>query len=309
MSEMLYRKHRPSTLDGFFGNTTVKKSLQSKIKNQKIPQVIMFFGEYGCGKTTLARILANETGCSDIDLEEVDIGVFTGVDHSRKIRDQMFIKPRGGKVRVWILDEIQEATTTSQRALLKALEEPPSYVYVFLCTTEPNKLISTLKSRFVQYSISPLPDKVMKKVVSHIVQKEEVRIPEEVVDQIVKDSLGHSRDALNILEKVIHLEEKNMLRAAKREASKQNQTIDLCKSIMKKSNWGEIAEILRGLDEDPERIRRFVIKYFSTVLLRGNPLGAIVLENFQQPLYTNGYPGLVFQTYSTYIDLQEPNSR
>lgn len=309
----LARKYRPSTLDEFYGNSVLKNTLKSLITRNKIPQQILFFGPKGCGKTTLSRLCARYLNCSEFDLKEIDVADFRGIDSVREIRRTMGTKPMKGAVKVYILDEVallgrggDSAKNEAQSCLLKALEEPPKHVYFFLCTTDPQNLISTLKSRCVQYQVSTLSPKQIVDLLNHVCEQERVELPKKVSVQIARDSLGHPRDALKILEKIIHLNEDDMLEAAQQEAEKREQTITLCRALMEKKSWKQIADILKNIDEDPEAVRRKIRGYFASVLLNDNAVGFIVLDTFKQAFYnTDGRNELIRGCYEAWSELNE----
>ncbi len=309
----LARKHRPTTLNEFFGNNTLKNTLQTLFRLNKIPQQILFHGPRGCGKTTLARLCAKQLNCSDFDLKEIDVADFRGIDSVRDIRRTMGTSPMNGKVKVYIMDEVallgrggDSSKNEAQSCLLKALEEPPKHVYFFLCTTDPQNLIPTLKSRCVQYQVSTLTPKQIFEIINNICKKEDKQIPKKVSLQIAKDSLGHPREALKILEKIIYLDEDKMLEAAQQEAEKREQTISLCRALMGNKTWKQIADILKNIDEDPEAVRRKIRGYFASVLLNGNVSGFIILDVFKQAFYnTDGRNELIRGCYEIWSELNE----
>ena len=191
-------------------------------------------------------------------------------------------------------------TNDAQNALLKALEDTPSHVYFILCTTDPQKLIVTIKGRCSQFQVHPLSDRQMFKLLRHVVKAEEDTLHKEVYDQIIQDSLGHPRNALQILEQVLNVESEKRLMTAKRSAEIQSQSIELCRALIDTSGWKKVANILEGLkNEDSENIRRAILGYCQAILLKGiNNQAGLVMEYMIEPFYNTGYPGLVFACYS-----------
>lgn len=301
----LYNRYRPNTLEEIQGNTTAKRALQSIIERGQIPHAILFQGPRGCGKTTLARILANALECSKQDLQELDIGSFTGVDHSRQLKRSVMMRPINGPVRVWIMDEIANATKQAQEAILKTLEEPPKYAYFFLCTTDPQKLKSTIRSRCTPISVAPLNEKQTIRFLKGICKSEEIDVPNKVLREIYNASLGHPRDALSILETIIGLDPEDMQGVALEEATKRNEAIELCRAIWAKKSWKEVATLIKNIEEEPETVRRIMCGYFTTILLSGNLAAAIVLEAFEKkPFYDTPKPSLVLASFAALSDLK-----
>lgn len=303
MDDVLYLKHRPENFNEVMGNEDVVQVLKSyteKKSKQPMPRALLFHGPTGCGKTTLGRIVAREIGAKGTDLQEIDVADFRGIDTIRDIRKQSAYRPLNSDCRVWILDEAHKLTTDAQTALLKALEDTPKHVYYILCTTDPQKLISTIKGRCAQFQVDPLTDKQMKLLLRKIVKAEEESLQKEVYDQIVKDSLGHPRNALQILSQVLSVDEDKRISVAKKVAETQSKVIELCRALIGRKNWKQVSDILKGLkEEDPEKIRRAVLGYCQAVLLNEeNNTAAAIMEEFIEPFYNTGMPGLVFACYS-----------
>ncbi len=300
----LYLKHRPLTLDDIVGNEDVVHVLKTQLgkdRQQPLSRSLLFHGPTGCGKTTLGRIVAKELGTGGSDLKEIDSADFRGIDTIRDIRKQSAYKPLEGSCRVWILDEVHRLTGDAQSALLKALEDTPSHIYYILCTTDPQKLLPTIRGRCSEFQVKPLTDREMKILLRRVVKAEGESISKEVYNQIAQDSMGHPRNALQILAQVLSVGEEKRLTVAKKTAETQSKTIELCRALVVGAPWKKVANILKGLkDEDPERIRRAVLGYCQTVLLGEQRDDAVagVMEEFIEPFYNSGSPGLTLACYS-----------
>lgn len=297
----LYLTYRPNAFDELRGNEAIVTSLRSLLADKtKAPHTYLLYGPTGCGKTTLARIIAKELECSEVDYREIDSADFRGIDTVREIRKQSAFKPLQGDVRVWVIDECHKMTNDAQNALLKILEDTPSHIYFVLCTTEANKLIPTILGRCSQFQVSPLNERQMFVLLRGVVHAEGHKLDKEVYDQIIQDSQGLPRNALQILEQVLSVPEDKRLEMAKRTAEQQSQVIELCRLLVKGSTWRQIAPVLTGLkQEDAENIRRSLLGYCQAVLLREeNDFAAAVIESLIEPLYNIGFPGLVYACYS-----------
>jgi DNA polymerase-3 subunit gamma/tau len=298
----LYQKYRPKTFGEVHGNKALILSLKGMLKDlTTCPHSFLFHGQTGTGKTTLARIVARELGCTENNVIEIDTAQFRGIDTIRDLRNKAQYTPLGGGVRVYITDEIQSATSDAQNALLKILEDTPPHVYFILCTTDPQKLLPTIRGRCVQFQTQLLSDDEMVDLLTEVAVKEDDNVAEEVIEQIIIDSQGHPRNALTILEQVLATPTKQRLKIAKQSAAQQSESIALCRALIKGESWTKVSTILRGLKgQEPESIRRVVLGYATSVLLnKQNQKAGIILECFEEPTYAIGFPGIVLACFRT----------
>ena len=299
----LYNKYRPPELDQIIGNKEIVSYLNSVIKSKDIPNVFLFYGPTGCGKTTFARILSNCLGCSVADMSESEINTanFRGIDTVRELITSSKYRSFGaaGK-RVWIIDEVHKMTNDAQNAMLKLLEDPPKHCYFILCTTDPNKLLPTVRGRCMELEVKPLSDDQMGRLIKRISIAEGQKLKRPVREQIVQDSFGLPRNAIQILEKVLTVPVEDQLEMAEQSAREYSESIELCKALLDQSSWKMIREILKGLkDQDAESIRRHVLGYVQAVLLnKENSKAAFILEEFCDPFYDSGFPKLVLACYT-----------
>jgi DNA polymerase III gamma/tau subunit len=296
----LYHTYRPNDFDQIKGNEDVVESIEGLLKKKKRPHVYMLYGDYGCGKTTVGRIIANRIGCVGNDFKELNSASFRGIETARDIINQSNYKPLEGVCTVWLLDEIHKWTSDAQNALLKILEDTPPHIYFILCTTEPQKVIPTIHSRCSKFQLNTLTDGQMKSLLKGIVKAEEETLSTEVYEQIIQDSLGHPRDAIQILEQVLGVSKEKRLKVAEQTAARQSQTIELCRVLLNpRSRWKEVISILNGLkDQEPEKIRRAILGYNQSVLLKSdNVRSGLIMECFMEPNFTNGFSQLVFSAY------------
>jgi DNA polymerase-3 subunit gamma/tau len=295
----LYLKYRPAFLDEMVGNKGIITTLKGMIRKNEIPHVLLFHGFTGCGKTTLARIVAKELGCLENNIIEIDTAQFRGIDTVRELRKNCQFTPLGGGVRVYILDEIHKATGDAQDALLKILEDTPNHVYFILSTTDPQSLLPTIRGRCCQFQVQPLQDEDMKGLLIGIAEQENDFVEDEILDQIIQDSQGHPRNALQILEQVLATPKKRRLAIAQQAAIEQSESIALCRALIKGESWSKVKVILQGLKtQDPEGIRRVVLGYASSVLLnKEDDQAGLILECFSEPTYNIGFPGILLASF------------
>jgi len=307
----LYHKYRPRTFRRFVGNEAVVDSLREILARDReaIPHAFLFHGPTGCGKTTLARIVSRKLGCKGADFREIDSADFRGVDTIRAIRKNMHYSPLEGDCRVWVLDEAHQVSVDGQNALLKALEDTPDHVYFILCTTDPQKLLPTIRGRCHQYEVSPLSETQMETLLKGVVKLECADVPDEVIEQIVVDSMGLPRNALQLLDKAIRIPKDKMLEVVEQEARRQAVVVDLCRSLLRKESWKKLTKKVRALKEDgnnPESVRIAIFNYFGAILSKeDNRMAAVIMEALEEPVYVLGWAGLVFKLYTAWLDLKE----
>jgi len=180
------------------------------------------------------------------------------------------------------------------------LEDPPEHSYFILCTTDPNKLLPTVRGRCIELGVKPLNEDQMERLLKRITKVEGQKVKRVVREQIIQDSFGLPRNAIQILEKVLGTPADKQLEIAEQSAREYSESIELCRGLLEQSSWKTIREILKGLkDQDPESIRRHVLGYAQGALLRqDNNKAAFILEEFREPFYNSGFPGLTLACYT-----------
>jgi DNA polymerase III subunit gamma/tau len=297
----LYLKYRPQSLDQIKGNGDIISMVEKMTSNLKTcPHSFLLTGPTGCGKTTLGRIIADRLGCKGQDYKEVDSADFRGIDTIREIRRNSQYKSLESPCRVWLLDEVHKLSNDAQNALLKILEDTPAHVYFILCTTDPQKLIDTIKGRCQHFQMQTLSDEQLFGLLRRVVREEGQTLEKEVYELIIQNSLGHPRNALQSLEQVLSVEPERRLEIARLTEAKQAEIIQLCRALMKRESWKSIKGILAGLKEqEPETIRRAVLGYCQSVLFKeDNTIAGLIMEFFMDPTYNSGFAQIVFNCYS-----------
>jgi len=296
----LYNTYRPQSLDQIKGNADIVSTLQSMLSDiNTCPHSFLLHGPTGCGKTTIGRIIAKNLDCHGSDFREVDSADFRGIDTVREIRKNSQFMPMEGANRVWLIDECHKMTNDAQNALLKILEDSPPHVFFILCTTDPQKLLPTIKGRCSSFQVSLLTDPQMFSLLRKIARDEGETLEQEIYDQILDTSQGKPRNAIVILEQVLNAKPEQRLEISKRTADNQAQIIDLCRALLKGGAWKQVNTILEGIkDQEPESIRRVVLGYCQAVLLKSeNDRAAAIIEQFWEPTYDIGFPYITYACY------------
>ena len=222
MSLALYRKYRPSTFSEVIGQEHVTEPLSNALESGKIHHAYLFSGPRGCGKTSSARIMARSLNCEkgptpnpcgqcqsckdlvangpgSIDVIELDAATHGLVDDARDLRDKAFFAPVSSRYKIYIIDEAHQLGPGAANALLKVVEEPPPHVLFIFATTEPEKLISTIRSRTHHYPFRLVPPGILATHLEKVCESEGIKVAKGVIPLVVRASGGSVRDALSVL--------------------------------------------------------------------------------------------------------------
>lgn len=272
----LYRKYRPTNFKEVVSQNHVKITIENQIKTNSIGHAYLFCGPRAVGKTTISRVLAKSLNCTErqsdssepcnqchtckeisnnagLDIIEIDAASHTGVDNVREnIINMAHVSPSNYKYKVFIIDEVHMLSISAFNALLKIMEEPPSYIIFILCTTETHKVPQTIISRcqrfnFKKISVSDITDKLL-----YITKKEDIKVSKPILESIARQSGGHMRDAESLLSQVIAVSGKEV---TQEEAdlviprSSINEVIQLIQLLSEKNTIDSIQLINRNMDD------------------------------------------------------------
>ena len=301
MTSELYKLYRPKSFKQVIGQESTVSALGELIKKKDLPHSILFYGPSGTGKTTLARITATKLKCSSYDLVEVNAAESRGIDIVRQIEFAAHMMPMSGPVRVWIIDECHQLTSAAQDCFLKVLEDTPEHVYFLLCTTDAKKLKKTIISRCTEFKLQSLPAKEIKRILDNVIDEEEMKIDEDVIDKIVEIADGGPRKALVLLHSVTGTEDtRQQLELLSRSDVKQ-QAIDLARLLLhNETNWRDVSMFLQKCEEDPEAMRYMILNYMNSVALGdGKKISRAItiMELFQDTFYDSKKAGLTLACY------------
>lgn len=222
----LYRRYRPESFAEVIGQEHVTDPLQQALRNNRVNHAYLFSGPRGCGKTTSARILARCLNCEkgptptpcgecqscqdlarngpgSIDVIEIDAASHGGVDDARELREKAFFGPAGSRYKIYIIDEAHMVTSAGFNALLKVVEEPPEHLKFIFATTEPEKVIGTIRSRTHHYPFRLVPPGTLRDYLAEVCQKEAITVEEGVFPLVVRAGAGSVRDSMSVMDQLL----------------------------------------------------------------------------------------------------------
>ncbi|WP_151773713.1 DNA polymerase III subunit gamma and tau [Streptomyces abyssomicinicus] len=222
----LYRRYRPESFAEVIGQEHVTDPLQQALRNNRVNHAYLFSGPRGCGKTTSARILARCLNCEQgptptpcgecqscrdlarngpgsIDVIEIDAASHGGVDDARELREKAFFGPASSRYKIYIIDEAHMVTPQGFNALLKVVEEPPEHLKFIFATTEPEKVIGTIRSRTHHYPFRLVPPGTLREYLGDVCGRERIPVEEGVLPLVVRAGAGSVRDSMSVMDQLL----------------------------------------------------------------------------------------------------------
>ncbi len=292
----LYRKYRPATFAEVKGQDHVTGPLRQALRTGRINHAYLFSGPRGCGKTSSARILARSLNCvngptpdpcgvcdscvalapsgpGSIDVIEIDAASHGGVDDARELRERAFYTPVAGRFKIYIIDEAHMVTQQGFNALLKLVEEPPPHLKFIFATTEPEKVIPTIRSRTHHYPFRLVPPSILRELMQDILRAEGAAFEDAVLPLVVRAGAGSVRDSLSVLDQLLAGSDESGLSYARAvallgytDASLLDEVVDAFAAADGASVFAAVNRVVEG-GHEPRRFAADLLDRFRDLII------------------------------------------
>lgn len=296
MAQALYRRYRPDTFAHLVGQDHVTDTLRAALDGGRASHAYLFSGPRGCGKTTSARIMARCLNCAEgptstpcgtcescielasggsgsLDVIEMDAASNRGIDDARDLRERAEFAPVRDRYKVIILDEAHMVTKEGANALLKLIEEPPAHVKFIFATTEPEKMLPTIRSRTHHYQFRLVPPQVLRPYLETICQQEGVQVEPGVLDLVIRAGGGSVRDSLSVLDQLLAGAENGSLPYARCAALLGYTDANLLDEVIDALGAGDGAAVFTGIERvtssgvDPKRFAEDLLQRLRDLVI------------------------------------------